>query len=96
MVDPQVHEHDPAIRGSIPRSRRRLTESAKDSGHYLPEGRVRAREVVIAPPSMSDSVGIADRRNEAPDVGSAPVAHLRRHREIINPEAGYKESEAAR
>ncbi len=31
MVDPEVHEHDPAIRGSNPRSRRRVkTESAKD------------------------------------------------------------------
>ncbi len=28
--NPKIHEHDPAIRGSNPRSRRRMTKSAKD------------------------------------------------------------------
>ncbi len=27
---PEIHEHDPAIRGSNPRSRRHMTKSAKD------------------------------------------------------------------
>ncbi len=40
MGHPEVHEHDPLIRGSNPRSRRCITKSAKDSGHYrgLPAG----------------------------------------------------------